>query len=269
MTGQREIAATWMRGGTSKGVFFRHCATLPHGMRSSRCRAARPRCCCARSAAPTATPSSSTAWAAPPRATSEDRAPLAPRRGPTHDVDYLFGAVAIEAPVIDWSGNCGNLSAAVGPFAIACGLVDPARVPRDGVCTVRIWQANIGKTIVAHVPISSGQVAGDRRLRARWRDLPGGRGAAGLHRPGRRRGGRWRRRDVPHRQARSTILEVPGVAHLQGHAGRRGHSHHLRQRPPTSGYGGTELAGRDQRRTPRLLAMFETIRAHARREAWA
>src|SRR6478672_1121846 len=73
-----------------------------------------------------------------------------------HDVDYLFGQVAIDKPFVDWSGNCGNLSAAVGPFAIAHGLVDPARVTRDGICTVRVWQANIGKTIVAHVPVSGG-----------------------------------------------------------------------------------------------------------------
>src|SRR5262249_28818619 len=71
------------------------------------------------------------------------------------DVDYLFGAVAIDAPVIDWSGNCGNLSAAVGPFAISSGLVD---APSNGVATVRIWQANIRKKILAHVPMRDGEV---------------------------------------------------------------------------------------------------------------
>jgi probable AcnD-accessory protein PrpF len=75
-----------------------------------------------------------------------------------HDVDYLYGQVPIDGDFIDWSGNCGNLSSAVGPFAIANGLVDPARVPRDGTATVRIWQANIGKTIVAHVPMANGEV---------------------------------------------------------------------------------------------------------------
>ena len=75
-----------------------------------------------------------------------------------HDVDYLYGQVSIDSDFVDWSGNCGNLSSAVGPFAIANGLVDPARVPRDGTCTVRIWQANIGKTILAHVPVAGGQV---------------------------------------------------------------------------------------------------------------
>ncbi|MCR8720411.1 2-methylaconitate cis-trans isomerase PrpF, partial [Pseudomonas syringae] len=77
---------------------------------------------------------------------------------PDHDVDYLFGQVAIDKPFVDWSGNCGNLSAAVGSFAIASGLLDAGRVPQNGVATVRIWQANIGKTIIAHVPISNGEV---------------------------------------------------------------------------------------------------------------
>jgi hypothetical protein len=77
---------------------------------------------------------------------------------PDHDVDYLYGQVSIDTAFVDWSGNCGNLSTAVGPFAIANGLIDPARVPRDGLCTVRIWQANIGKTIIAHVPMRDGEV---------------------------------------------------------------------------------------------------------------
>jgi probable AcnD-accessory protein PrpF len=83
-----------------------------------------------------------------------------------HDVDYLFGQVSIDKPFVDWSGNCGNLSAAVGPFAISNGLVDPARIPRNGVAVVRIWQANIGKTIIAHVPITDGvvQETGDFEL---------------------------------------------------------------------------------------------------------
>src|SRR5450830_1938601 len=83
---------------------------------------------------------------------------VGPSTRPGHDVDYLFGQVAIDAPFVDWSGNCGNLSAAVGPFAIASCLVDPARVPRDAVAVIRIWQANIGKTIIAHVPMTNGEV---------------------------------------------------------------------------------------------------------------
>jgi hypothetical protein len=77
---------------------------------------------------------------------------------PDHDVDYLYGQVSIDKAFVDWSGNCGNLSTAAGAFAIHAGFVDPSRVPRDGICTVRIWQANIGKTIIAHVPVTDGQV---------------------------------------------------------------------------------------------------------------
>jgi probable AcnD-accessory protein PrpF len=83
---------------------------------------------------------------------------ISPSAQPGHDVDYLYGQVPINESFIDWSGNCGNLSSAVGPFAIANGMVDPARVPRDGLCTVRIWQANIQKTIVAHVQVTNGEV---------------------------------------------------------------------------------------------------------------
>jgi hypothetical protein len=74
-----------------------------------------------------------------------------------HDVDYLYGQVSIDKAFVDWSGNCGNLSTAAGAFAIHAGFVDPSRIPRDGTCVVRIWQANIGKTIIAHVPVANGQ----------------------------------------------------------------------------------------------------------------
>jgi hypothetical protein len=77
---------------------------------------------------------------------------------PDHDVDYLYGQVSIDKAFVDWSGNCGNLSTAAGAFAIHAGLVDPSRIPQNGTCVVRIWQANIRKTIIAHVPVTSGQV---------------------------------------------------------------------------------------------------------------
>ncbi|MGE0209586.1 MAG: 2-methylaconitate cis-trans isomerase PrpF, partial [Lysobacteraceae bacterium] len=83
---------------------------------------------------------------------------VSPATVPGHDVDYLYGQVSIDADFVDWSGNCGNLSTAAGAFAIHAGYVDAAKIPQDGTCKVRIWQANIGKTIVAHVPISGGQV---------------------------------------------------------------------------------------------------------------
>jgi probable AcnD-accessory protein PrpF len=77
---------------------------------------------------------------------------------PDHDVEYLYGQVSIDTAFVDWSCNCGNLSTAAGAFAIHAGLVDAARIPQNGTCVVRIWQANIGKTIIAHVPVSNGQV---------------------------------------------------------------------------------------------------------------
>ena len=83
---------------------------------------------------------------------------LAKSSKPEHDVDYLFGQVSIDKAFVDWSGNCGNLSAAVGPFAISNGLIDASRVPKDGIAILRIWQANISKTIISHVPITNGQV---------------------------------------------------------------------------------------------------------------
>jgi probable AcnD-accessory protein PrpF len=85
---------------------------------------------------------------------------------PDHDVDYLYGQISIDTAFVDWSGNCGNLSTAVGPFAIANGFIDPARLPENGMFPVRVWQANIGKTIVCHVPIVDGEVqeSGDFEL---------------------------------------------------------------------------------------------------------
>jgi probable AcnD-accessory protein PrpF len=83
---------------------------------------------------------------------------LAKSEKPDHDVDYLFGQVSIDEAFVDWSGNCGNLSAAVGAFAVSNGLVDPERVPENGICAVRVWQKNIGKTIINQVPITNGAV---------------------------------------------------------------------------------------------------------------
>jgi Uncharacterized protein conserved in bacteria len=83
---------------------------------------------------------------------------IAKSKKDNHDVDYLFGQVAIDKPFVDWSGNCGNLTAAVGSFAISQGLVDAEKIPKNGVAVVRIWQANIQKTIIANVPITDGEV---------------------------------------------------------------------------------------------------------------
>jgi len=151
---QIKVPATYMRGGTSKGVFFR-LQDLP-----GRAREPGP----ARDAfllrvigSPDPYGKQIDGMGGATSSTSKTVILSASSR-PGHDVDYLFGQVAIDKAFVDWSGNCGNLSAAVGPFAIANGLLQARRVPDEGFCTVRIWQANIGKTIVAQVPMRQGQV---------------------------------------------------------------------------------------------------------------
>ncbi|SEB15826.1 2-methylaconitate cis-trans isomerase [Variovorax sp. YR216] len=151
---QFKVAATYMRGGTSKGVFFR-LRDLPED--AQRPGLARDQFLMRVIGSPDPYGKQIDGMGGATSSTSKTVI-LSESTRPGHDVDYLFGQVAIDKAFIDWSGNCGNLSAAVGPFAISNGLVDPAKVPRDGLCTVRIWQANIGKTIVAHVPITRGEV---------------------------------------------------------------------------------------------------------------
>ena len=151
---QINIPATYMRGGTSKGVFFRlqdlpEAAQLPG--------AARDALLLRVIGSPDPYDKQIDGMGGATSSTSKTVV-LAKSSKLDHDVDYLFGQVSIDKPFVDWSGNCGNLSAAVGSFAIASGLVDAARVPRDGIATVRIWQANIGKTIIAHVPMTQGEV---------------------------------------------------------------------------------------------------------------
>ena len=151
---QTKIPATYMRGGTSKGVFFR-LQNLPERARQPG--PARDALLLRVIGSPDPYGKQIDGMGAATSSTSKTVI-LSRSTRANHDVDYLFGQVAIDKAFVDWSGNCGNLSAAVGPFAITNGLVDAARVPRNGVCTVRIWQANIGKTIVAHVPITEGEV---------------------------------------------------------------------------------------------------------------
>ena len=151
---QLKIPATYMRGGTSKGVFFA-LDDLPEAARVPG--AARDALLLRVIGSPD--PYGKQIDGMGGATSSTSKAVIVSRSTRAgHDVDYLFGQVAIDKPFVDWSGNCGNLSAAVGPFAIAQGLVDPAGVPHDGVAVVRIWQANIGKTILAHVPMAGGQV---------------------------------------------------------------------------------------------------------------
>ncbi|UCM49042.1 2-methylaconitate cis-trans isomerase PrpF [Aeromonas caviae] len=151
---QVKIPATYLRGGTSKGVFFR-LSDLPE-----RCQQPGP----ARDAFFLRVIGSPDPYGAHMDgmggATSSTAkcVILSKSLQPDHDVDYLYGQVAIDKAFVDWSGNCGNLSTGAGAFAIHAGLVDPSRIPESGTCEVRIWQANIGKTILAHVPVTNGQV---------------------------------------------------------------------------------------------------------------
>ena len=251
---QIKIPATYMRGGTSKGVFFR-LQDLP---------------------APTQVPgpardalllrvigspdpygkqidgmgggSSSTSKAVILSASTK----------PDHDVDYLFGQVSIDSAFVDWSGNCGNLSSAVGSFAVSAGLVDPARVPRDGIATVRIWQANIGKTIIAHVPMTAGEVqeTGDFELdgvtfpaaevQIEFLDPAADEEGAG--------GSMF-----PTGQLVDD-LEVPGIGTLKATMINAGIPI-IFVNADAIGYTGTELQDAING-DPKALAMFETIRAH-------
>ncbi|MFN5511613.1 MAG: 2-methylaconitate cis-trans isomerase PrpF [Burkholderiales bacterium] len=151
---QIRIPATYMRGGTSKGVFFRLQDLPPAAQQPGE---ARDRLLLRVIGSPDPYGKQIDGMGGATSSTSKTVI-LSRSTRPDHDVDYLFGQVSIDSAFVDWSGNCGNLSAAVGPFAISNGLIDPARVPRNGVAVIRIWQANISKTIVAHVPITEGQV---------------------------------------------------------------------------------------------------------------
>jgi probable AcnD-accessory protein PrpF len=151
---QTKIPATYMRGGTSKGVFFR-LQDLPESAQVPG--EARDNLLLRVIGSPDPYQKHTDGMGGATSSTSKTVI-LAEPTQPDHDVDYLFGQVAIDKPVVDWSGNCGNLSAAVGAFAISGGFVSPDRIPQNGTCTVRIWQANIRKTIIAHVPITNGEV---------------------------------------------------------------------------------------------------------------
>jgi probable AcnD-accessory protein PrpF len=151
---QTRIPATYMRGGTSKGVFFR-LQDLPESCQVPG--EARDRLFLRVIGSPDPYVAHIDGMGGATSSTSKCVI-LSESRQPDHDVDYLYGQVSIDKPFVDWSGNCGNLSTAAGAFAIHAGLVEPTRIPQDGTCVVRIWQANIGKTIIAHVPVTRGQV---------------------------------------------------------------------------------------------------------------
>jgi probable AcnD-accessory protein PrpF len=151
---QMGVTATYMRGGTSKGVFFK-LTDLPELAQVAG--QYRDALLLRVIGSPDPYGKQTDGMGGATSSTSKTVI-LAESTQPDHDVDYLFGQVSIDKPFVDWSGNCGNLTAAVGSFAIRNGMIDTSRIPHNGVAVVRIWQANINKTIIAHVPITDGQV---------------------------------------------------------------------------------------------------------------
>jgi probable AcnD-accessory protein PrpF len=151
---QTKIPATYIRGGTSKGVFFR-LQDLPE--RCQKPGEARDKLFMRVIGSPDPYAAHIDGMGGATSSTSKCVI-ISKSTQPDHDVDYLYGQISIDKAFVDWSGNCGNLSTAAGAFAIHGGFVDPSRVPQNGTCVVRIWQANIKKTIIAHVPVTNGQV---------------------------------------------------------------------------------------------------------------
>jgi len=151
---QIKVPATYIRGGTSKGVFF-HLHDLPKAAQVPG--AARDALLLRVIGSPDPYGKQTDGMGAATSSTSKTVI-LSKSTRPDHDIDYLFGQVSIDKPFVDWSGNCGNLTSAVGPYGISNGLVDASRIPQNGIATIRIWQANIGKTIIAHVPMTNGAV---------------------------------------------------------------------------------------------------------------
>lgn len=151
---QIKVPATYIRGGTSKGVFFR-LEDLPAAVQQAG--AARDAFMMRVIGSPDPYGKHTDGMGGATSSTSKTVIVSKSSR-PDHDVDYLYGQVSIDQAFVDWSGNCGNLTSAVGPFAIASGMIDPERLPENGVYPVRVWQANIGKSIIVNVPIQNGEV---------------------------------------------------------------------------------------------------------------
>ena len=253
-TPQTRIPATYMRGGTSKGVFF-SLDDLPE--RARRPGPARDALLLRVIGSPDPYGKQIDGMGGATSSTSKTVI-LARSARPEHDVDYLFGQVAIDKPFVDWSGNCGNLSAAVGPFAIRHGMVAAERVPANGIAVVRIWQANIGKTILAHVPMVDGAVQEDGDFELDGVTFPAAEVQLEFMDPAAEEEGAGGAMFPTGRLVDD--LEVPGVGTLQATMINAG--------IPTIfvdaaaiGYTGTELQDAING-DAKALAMFETIRAH-------
>ena len=251
---QIRIPATYMRGGTSKGVFF-SLLDLPAAAQVPG--AARDALLLRVIGSPDPYEKQIDGMGAATSSTSKTVI-VSKSLHADHDVDYLFGQVAIDKPFVDWSGNCGNLSAAVGSFAVSSGLVDSARIPDNGTAVVRIWQANIGKTIIAHVPITDGAVQETGDFELDGVTFPAAEVQLEFLNPAADEEGAGGSMFPTGNLVDD--LEVPGVGTLNVTMINAG--------IPTIfvnardiGYTGAELQN-DINSDPKALAMFETIRAH-------
>lgn len=257
-TPQIKIPATYMRGGTSKGVFLR-LQDLPAAAQVPG--AARDALLLRVIGSPD--PYGKQIDGMGGATSSTSKAVIVDRSSrPDHDVDYLFGQVAIDKPFVDWSGNCGNLSSAVGSFAIASGLVDRERVPQDGMATVRIWQANIGKTIIAHVPVADGAVQETGDFELDGVTFPAAEVQLEFLDPAAEEEGAGAGAASSMFPTGNLVdeLEVPGVGLLKATMINAGIPT-IFVNAEAIGYDGTELQEAING-DPRALAMFETIRAH-------
>ncbi|MCA4961955.1 2-methylaconitate cis-trans isomerase PrpF [Pseudomonas sp. Y24-6] len=251
---QIKIPATYMRGGTSKGVFF-SLKDLPEAAQVPG--PARDALLLRVIGSPDPYDKQIDGMGGATSSTSKTVI-LSKSTKADHDVDYLFGQVSIDKPFVDWSGNCGNLSAAVGSFAISNGLVDASRVPHNGVAVVRVWQANIGKTIIAHVPITHGEVQETGDFELDGVTFPAAEVQVEFLDPAAEEEGGGGSMFPTGNLVDD--LEVPGVGTFKATMINAGIPT-IFVNAQDIGYTGTELQGAING-DPKALAMFETIRAY-------
>lgn len=252
---QLRIPATYMRGGTSKGVFFRlddlpSAAQVPGPARDALLMRV------IGSPDPYAKHTDGMGGAT---SSTSKCVIIAKSARPDHDVDYLYGQVSIDTAFVDWSGNCGNLSTAVGPFAIANGFIDKARLPENGTFPVKVWQANIGKTIVCHVPIANGEVQETGDFELDGVTFPAAEIVLEFIDPADEGEGEGGGSMFPTGNLVDD-LDVPGVGTLKATMINAGIPT-VFVRAADIGYTGAELQDAVNG-DPKALAMFETIRAH-------
>ena len=250
MSGQIRIPAMYMRGGTSKGVFFRR-EDLPEAAREPG--PIRDALLLRVIGSPDPYGKHTDGMGGATSSTSKVVI-LDTATRPGHDVDYLFGQVSIDQPAIDWSGNCGNLTAAVGAFAIHAGFIPRERIPDNGSVTVRVWQANIGKTILVTVPVRDGEVLETGDFELDGVTFPAAEVQVAFMDPAEGEGALFPTGNLV------DTLDVPGFGTLEATLINAGIPT-VFVRAADIGYTGTELQP-DINNDAQALARFETLRAH-------